>query len=96
MLGKRRPRRERSGVSGLQGRQAPQAAPGRQPGGEVAAGEIAHFVHQPQDGLLGEKGEIFQTEFFLNLNPVDMKGRFAQLHHLRYFLSGITFANKPK
>lgn len=51
MLGKRRPRRERSGVSGLQGRQAPQAAPGRQPGGEVAAGVIIERLAHDGRGL---------------------------------------------
>ncbi|WLI74001.1 23S rRNA (uracil(1939)-C(5))-methyltransferase RlmD [Halomonas alkalicola] len=34
MLGKRRPRRERSGVSGLQGRQAPRGIPGEHAGSE--------------------------------------------------------------
>ncbi|WP_444984686.1 TRAM domain-containing protein [Halomonas mongoliensis] len=51
MLGKRRPRRERSGVSGLQGRQAPQSAPGRQGGADDTAGVIIERLAHDGRGL---------------------------------------------
>lgn len=51
MLGKRRPRRDRTGVSGLQGRQAPQSAPGRQGGADDTAGVIIERLAHDGRGL---------------------------------------------